>query len=198
MTAMTDLPPVFYFGAMSPYSWISAERIDGVLPDARWSGVLLGAVFKANDRTSWGTTDMREQGIADCEARAAAHGLGTIVWPDPWPTSDLQVARALTYAESLGKLREYALSAMRLAFREGRDPGERDNVIEAGARIGIDAGELARALDSQAVKDALRASTERTIARGVFGVPTFAVGEQLFWGDDRLEDAAAAQHALSA
>ena len=199
MTAMSASPkPMFFFGAMSPYSWFAAERIEHLLPRARWHGVLAGAVFKANDRTSWGLTDARERGIGDCEARAAARGLGTIVWPDPWPTSDLHVARAMTYAETLGRLREYALSAMRLAFREGRDLGERDSAIDAGSRVGIDADELARALDSQTIKDALRASTEHVIARGVFGVPTFAVGEQLFWGDDRLEDAAAAQRALSA
>src|SRR5271170_6252478 len=113
--------PLFYFGAMSPYSWFAAERIGALLPQARWQGVLAGAVFKANGRTSWGLTDARERGIADCEARAAAHGLGSIRWPDPWPTSDLTVARAMAYADSQGLLEPYALAAMRLSFLEGAD-----------------------------------------------------------------------------
>src|SRR5271165_4577608 len=91
--------PLFFFGAMSPYSWFAAERIDRVLSDARWRGVFAGAIFKASGRVSWGLTEHRRAGIADCEARARAHGLGPICWPEPWPTSDLLIARAMTFAE---------------------------------------------------------------------------------------------------
>src|SRR5271167_3339507 len=100
--------PLFFFGAMSPYSWFAAERIERLLPQAQWRGVLAGALFKANDRVSWGLTERRDQGIADCRARAAAHGLGPIHWPDPWPTSDLLVARAMAYAESRGMLERFS------------------------------------------------------------------------------------------
>jgi 2-hydroxychromene-2-carboxylate isomerase len=189
--------PVFYFGAMSPYSWFAAERIGQVLPQARWRGVLAGAVFKANDRVSWGLTEHRAQGIADCDARAAEHGLDPIRWPDPWPTSDLLVARAMAHAQKQGILREFALSAMRLQFREGRDLGDADAVAEAAARVGIAAAELRHALDDQSVKDAVRATTDEALAVGVIGVPTVAVAGELFWGDDRLQDAAAAQRALT-
>src|SRR5882757_1430358 len=89
--------PSFFFGVMSPYSWFAAERIEGLLPQARWRGVLAGVVFKAHGRTSWGLTERRAEGIADCELRASAHRLGPIVWPEPWPTSDLLAARALAF-----------------------------------------------------------------------------------------------------
>jgi 2-hydroxychromene-2-carboxylate isomerase len=181
--------PVFYFGAMSPYSWFAAERIEGLLPEARWRGVLAGAVFKANDRTSWGLTDRREAGIADCEQRAAQHGLGPIVWPDPWPTSDLLVARAMTFADSLGRLKPYALAAMRLCFLEGRDLGEPEVVLQAAARSGLNPRELEQAIAGQAVKDALRDLTAEAIDAGVFGVPSIVIGEELYWGDDSLERA---------
>jgi 2-hydroxychromene-2-carboxylate isomerase len=189
--------PLFFFGAMSPYSWFAAERIPSLLPDAQWRGVLAGALFKANDRISWGLTERRAEGIADCQARAAAHGLGPIRWPDPWPTSDLQVARAMVCAEARGMLQPFALSAMRLAFLDGRDLGEREAVLEAGRRVGIEAGELEAGLEDQGVKDALRSVTDQALALGVFGVPTVALGTELFWGDDRLQDAAQAHHALS-
>ncbi len=55
-------PPLFFFGAMSPYSWLAAERIGGLLPQARWRGVLAGALFKANGRVSWGLTERRDGG----------------------------------------------------------------------------------------------------------------------------------------
>jgi 2-hydroxychromene-2-carboxylate isomerase len=188
--AVSSEEPRFYFGAMSPYSWFAAERIETVLPQARWFPVLAGAVFKANDRTSWGLTDRREAGIADCEQRAATHGLGPIVWPDPWPTSDLLVARGMTHAMHEDLLRPFAMAAMRLCFREGADLGELASVLEAGRRCGIDSGELEFAIAGEHVKESLRALTAQTLEDGVFGVPSIVIGEELYWGDDTLERAA--------
>ena len=201
---------------MSPYSWFAAERIQQLMPDARWRGVFASAIFKASGRVSWGLTARREQGIADCEARAAAHGLGRIRWPHPWPTSDLLVARAMLFAarspasargasgessESRAgdaRQRSFALAAMRLAFLEGADLGEREAVLEAGRRAGIDAVPLNHALEDPEIKRALREVNDEALAAGVFGVPTVIVGERLFWGDDRLLDAAAAHRTLQA
>jgi hypothetical protein len=78
------VPAEFFFGAMSPYSWFAAERIDSLLPDAQWRPVYAGGLFRANDRSSWGLGETRQAGIAECEARAAAYGLGKIRWPEPW------------------------------------------------------------------------------------------------------------------
>jgi 2-hydroxychromene-2-carboxylate isomerase len=186
--------PLFYFGAMSPYSWFAAERIGAMLPDARWQGVLAGAVFKANGRTSWGLTDARAAGIVACETRAAEHGLGPIRWPDPWPTSDLTVARAMAYADSQGRLAPFALAAMRLSFLEGADLGELGAVLEAAARAGLEPSTVRDAIADEHVKQRLRAVTDRALADGVFGVPTIVIGEELYWGDDTLERAAGAYH----
>jgi 2-hydroxychromene-2-carboxylate isomerase len=203
-------PPLFFFGAMSPYSWFAAERIERLLPDARWQGVFAGAIFKANGRVSWGLTERRAEGIADCETRAAAHGLGPIRWPEPWPTSDLLIARAMIFAERAGRpgpsspdgggvgrdgrseVRALALAAMRLAFLHGANLEQEDVVLEAGRRAGLDSVALSSALADSDVKDTLRNATDDALALGVFGVPTVVIGEELFWGDDRLEDAAAA------
>lgn len=192
---MREDPPWLFLGAMSPYSWFAAERTAQVLPAARWRGVFAGAVFKANDRVSWGLTERREQGIADCEERAKAYGLGPIRWPQQWPTSDLLVARAMVYAESRDLLERFALSAMRLCFLEGWDLGEMESVLASAERVDIERAELESALADQEIKDRLRAQTDEVLALGVFGVPTVVVGRELFWGDDRLEDAAASYRA---
>jgi 2-hydroxychromene-2-carboxylate isomerase len=201
-------PPSFYFGAMSPYSWLSAERIQTLLPEARWRGVFAGAVFKANGRSSWGLGETRGDRMAECEARAEEYGLGTIRWPEPWPTSDLLIARAMTFASrtpgsspasrAAGDdelLRRLALAAMRLAFLEGGDLGEADTVLEAADRAGLDRRELGEALVDPEIKQALRERTDEAIALGVFGVPTVALDGELYWGDDRLREAAAAHRA---
>jgi len=188
---------------MSPYSWFAAERIEQLLPQARWRGVFAGAVFKQSERSSWGLDERRDAGIADCEMRAAEHRLGPIRWPDPWPTNDLLVARAMAYCavlDAAGKendrlMRSFGLAAMRLTFLEGIDIGERDAVLEAGRRVGIDERALGDALQDQQIKDATRALTDEAVTAGVFGVPTVLVDQQLFWGDDRLPDAASAYRA---
>jgi len=209
-------PPSFFFGAMSPYSWFAAERIERLLPQARWHGVLAGAIFKQHGRVSWGLDERRADGIADCERRAAQHALGPIEWPAAWPTSDLLVARAMVFCEqpaAAGRvagrdargadsgdrlLRSFALAAMRLAFLEGADLAEMDAVLEAGRRAGIDEHQLREALHDPHVKDALRVATDEALVAGIFGVPTVLVGAELFWGDDRLSDAAAAYRSSQA
>lgn len=184
--------PLFFFGAMSPYSWFAAERIERVLPEAEWRPVFAGALFKAAGRSSWGLDGRRPAGLADCEARAAEHGLGPITWPAPWPTVDLLVARAMLYADRCELLKRFSLEAMRMAFREGADLGELAVIEQAGVRVGLDRVELARAVTSEEFKGPLREANDKARALGVYGVPTVAVGSTLFWGDDRLAEAVAA------
>ena len=86
----------------------------------------------------------------------------------------------------------FAFEAFRLAFTEGRDLGLPATVREAGRRAGLDADRLEADATDPAIKLALREATDAAHARGVFGVPTLAVDGALFWGDDRLDDAAAA------
>jgi 2-hydroxychromene-2-carboxylate isomerase len=197
INSMAAPAPVFFFGAMSPYSWFAAERIERLLPQARWHGLFLGGMFKANGRVSWGLTEERAKGIADCDERAGAHGLGPIRWPDPWPTVDLHVARAMVYADARQVLKPFALSAMRLAFLEGEDIGSLATVLEAGRRVGIDSSELEGALQDPAVKQGLREANDQAIAMGVFGVPTVIVDGEIFWGDDRLRDATDAYRSVA-
>jgi len=189
---IADTQVEFFFGAMSPYSWLAAERIGGLIPQARWRPVFMGALLHGAGRQSWGFTDERAAGLAECERRAHEYALGEIRWPQPWPTNDLSAARAMTFAERAGQLEPYALAVMRLAFLEGADMEQRPVVLEAGARAGLETGELEHALADEEIKLALRATTDEALSRGVFGAPTVAVREQLFWGDDRLPEAAAA------
>lgn len=180
---------------MSPYSWLAAERIDELLPDAHWRPVLPGVVFQAHGRTSWGFTGERQNGIDDCEKRARTRGLGQMHWPEPWPTNDLQAARAMVFADHRGLLKELALATMRLAFLKGANLEIRDSVLEAGRRVGIDSAELEAALADPEIKQEMRSLNDEALAAGVFGVPTVLVGDELFWGDDSLEDAAEAYRA---
>jgi 2-hydroxychromene-2-carboxylate isomerase len=89
-----------------------------------------------------------------------------------------------------GAAERYALAAMRRAFVRGRDLSEPDEVRAAAEDAGFDGDEALAAAADPGVKLALREATQAAYDRGVFGVPTVAVGDELFWGDDRLELAA--------
>jgi 2-hydroxychromene-2-carboxylate isomerase len=184
----------FYFDLGSPYAYLTAERLDGVLPGpVAWQPISLGALFKLTGRSSWslGGDRRRQAGIAEVERRASEYGLPPIVWPDPWPGNYLTAMRAATYASTTDRGREFALEAFRGAFRQGHDLSVTTHVLSAGERAGLDPRELDAATQDPQIKLALRDGTDAAHRLGVIGVPTIAAAGELFWGDDRLHDAAA-------
>ena len=185
----------FYFDLGSPYAYLTAERIDSVLPAAvTWQPVSLGALFKQNGRSSWslGDPERRELGIEEVERRAALYELPPVRWPDPWPGNYLTAMRAAVFAKQEGRGREFATQAFRAGFQRGHDLSLTEHVLAAAERAGLDPRAVEEAIAGAEVKQRLREATDAAHARGVFGVPTIAVGDRLFWGDDRLEEAAAA------
>ena len=112
--------------------------------------------------------------------------------PTPGPANTLHAMRVATYAKSIGRTVSFALAAFRQAFAGGRDLTDPDNVAIAAAACELHPNAIAKAAASAAVKARLREATDRAGDRGVFGVPTVVVGDEVFWGDDRLEEAVAA------
>jgi 2-hydroxychromene-2-carboxylate isomerase len=188
-------PPrlTFYFDLGSPYAYLTAERLAGVLPEpVRWQPISLGGLFKSNGRSSWALGDYRrrQDGMAEVERRAREYGLPAIHWPDPWPGNYLMAMRAATYAFTVQRGRQLALQAFRDAFQRGHDLSIPARVLDAAEHAGLERGQVEAATQDPAVKQALREATDAAHALGVIGVPTLAIGRELFWGDDRLEHAA--------
>ena len=190
---MSDDRPVFYYDLGSPYAWLAAERINDVLPVVPiWQPILLGGIWQHTGGGSWSLTDARENGMAEVERRAREHGLMEVRWPDPWPSSYLAAMRAATFAQQAGRAVAFSLAAFRQAFCAGRDLADFDNVLLAAAACELHPNAVTKGIESRSVKERLKAATQEAAERGVIGVPTVAVGDELFWGDDRLEEAAAA------
>jgi 2-hydroxychromene-2-carboxylate isomerase len=194
-------PPItFYFDLGSPFAYLAAERLHTVLPEpVRWQPVLLGGLFRLTGRSSWALGDYRRRqaGMADIERRALAYGLEPMRWPDPWPADYLTAMRATTYAFAVGQGRDFAMQAYRDAFQRGSELSVPENVLRSAQRAGLDREAVRTSIGDPQIKQSLREATDAAYDRGVFGVPTIAIGDELFWGDDRLEDAAAHLHALS-
>jgi 2-hydroxychromene-2-carboxylate isomerase len=185
--------PTFYYDLGSPYAWLAAERINSLFPVVPvWEPILLGGLFKRFERGSWADGPGREEGMREVERRAAGRGLPAVRWPDPWPGNMLTVMRAAVFAKGAGRAVAFSLAAFRQAFAGGRDLGDPDYVLMAAAACELHPNAVLKGIESRTVKDGLRAATDEAAERGVMGVPTVAVGNRLFWGDDRLEQAATA------
>jgi 2-hydroxychromene-2-carboxylate isomerase len=185
--------PTFYYDLGSPYAYLAAERIQHVLPVVPvWQPILLGGIWKETGGRSWATTEKREEGIAEIERRAARYGLMPVRWPDGWPNNTLTAMRAAIFAQQTGRAVAFSLAAFRQAFAAGKDLSDVDNVLIAAAACELHPTAVLKGIEMQSTKDRLREMTREAYERGVRGVPTVAVGGELFWGDEHLEDAAAA------
>jgi 2-hydroxychromene-2-carboxylate isomerase len=186
--------PVFYYDTNSPYAYLAAKRVDELLPDVTWQPIAFGIVLRELGRVPWSLGPGRDEGMAEIERRAAERGLPPVRWPEGWPVDTYSLAplRALEFADERGRQRELARALYGLIFGEGASLAEVDNVLRAAAEAGLDPEEVRAALDDDGVKDRLREHTDEAMALGVIGVPTVVVDGTVFWGDDHLEDAAAA------
>jgi 2-hydroxychromene-2-carboxylate isomerase len=185
--------PVFYYDLGSPYAYLAAERLQSMLPVMPvWQPILLGGIWQQSGGRSWGVTEEKEAGQAEIERRAAEYGLLPVRWPDGWPNNTLQAMRVATFAQTIGRAVAFSLAAFRQAFAAGRDLSDVDNILIAAAACELHPNAILKALETQSVKDRLREATQEAYDRGVRGVPTIAVGDELFYGDDRLEAAASA------
>ena len=191
------VPASFYYDLGSPYAYLAAERIHSVFEEAGapppvWKPVLLGGLFARFDRGSWARTDARDEGMREVERRAQAYGLPPIRWPDGWPADYLFAMRVATFATEIGRGVSLPLAAFRQHFAAGRDLSDPDNVLIAAASAELHPRALNTAVKRDSIKLRLRETTDEAADLGVFGVPSVVVGDEVFWGDDRLEDAAGA------
>jgi 2-hydroxychromene-2-carboxylate isomerase len=184
----------FYYDLSSPYAYFAAHRVDTLVPgDVEWVPIAFGPLLVATQRVPWSMTPgQREDGMRDCERRAAERGLAPIRWPEGWPAESYSVdgARAAIVGARHGRVREVTLALYAKVFAEGMrldDPALLDAV---GEQTGLP--DLRAAAKEADVKQALRDATDDAMARGLVGIPTLEVGGKLFWGDDRLEEAVAA------
>ena len=185
--------PVFYFDLGSPYAYLAAERLSDVLPVVPvWQPILLGGIWQHTGGDSWARTNKRDEGIREVERRAEERNLQPLRWPEPWPTNTLTAMRAATFAQQIGRTVAFSIAAFRQAFAGGKDLSVTDNVLIAAAACELHPKAVLKGIETRAVKDRLRAATNEAYERGVRGVPTVAVGDELFYGDDHLEQAAAA------
>jgi 2-hydroxychromene-2-carboxylate isomerase len=185
----------FYYDFNSPYAWLAAERLEDFVPGAEWRPVAFAILLDRLGQLDARLTNLNTAPIVEeVGGRVSERGLPAFAPPDVWPVGSwsLTPLRAALVAEELGRQREFGLAAFRKSFVESRPLAELDNVLAAAADAGLDPDEIAAGIRRDDIKERLKATTAEALERGVTGIPTVAIGDELFWGDDRLEEAAAA------
>jgi 2-hydroxychromene-2-carboxylate isomerase len=196
---MTDMRATFYFDFNSPYSYLAAERISGVFAEAgveqpEWQPISFGHILKATGRRPWSFEEDRRADFTEIQRRADERGLPKVVYPEGWPIDNysLNPVRAAVYAKETGRVVSFSLACFRQVFAAGRDMSDVENVLIAAAACELHPNAVLKGIETQSVKGRLRAATDEALALGVEGIPTVALGDRLFWGDDRLEEAVGA------
>ena len=188
--------PVFFYDFYSPYSYLAAERVNSAMPVVpEWRPISFGHILKQSGRRPW-SFDPGEDHDAHwdaIDARAAERELPEVKRPAGWPIDTYSVigARAATFAKGSGRAVAYSLALFRQIFAAGRTLDEA-TILIAGAACELHPNALLKGLGSRTVKDNLVRATNDAYELGVRGVPTIAVDGELFWGDDQVEEAAAA------
>src|SRR4051794_7174744 len=189
---------IFYYDFNSPYSYLAAERISGLFAEAEleqpeWQPISFGHLLQTTGRRPW---SLPPEGpdpahLAEVQRRADERGLPKVVYPEGWPIENysLNPVRAAIYAKESGRVVSFSLACFRQVFAAGRDMSDVDNVLVAAAACELHPKAVMKGIEMQSVKDKLRSATDEALERGVEGIPTVAVGDELFWGDDRLEAA---------
>jgi len=193
---VSDRRATFYYDVSSPYAYLAAQRVDEILPaELDWQPIAFGALIQAIGKVPWSLREeTRAAGQAEIAERARERGLPAVRWPPGWPAESYSVLplRALVHAFDHGRGKELSLELYRRAFVEGVALDDPEVVTGAAEACGLDGERLRAAVAAPEIKARLRAATDEAMRRGVTGVPTIALDGELFWGDDRLEDAARA------
>ena len=188
----------FWYEFASTYSYPTAMRIERLAADAgvtlRWRPFLLGPLFKelgwnnspfniyaAKGRYMW--RDLTRV----CETEALPLKLP----PVRFPQNGLKAARLALAGEKDGWTPAFTRAVFTANYAEQKDISDEASLRAILDGLGIDAEAAVAAANTPETKEALRAQTEEAKARGLFGAPSFTIGDELFWGNDRLEMALA-------
>jgi 2-hydroxychromene-2-carboxylate isomerase len=129
--------------------------------------------------------------VRDIHRWAEHYGL-PMRFPEPFPFRTLKTMRAAMWCTAEGELETFTREAFALYWEEGGAPkgfeeADEDGPLkEVARRIGVDPGDLLEGAAAGETKEALKDATTAAVERGIFGAPTFFVGEEMYWGNDRL------------
>jgi 2-hydroxychromene-2-carboxylate isomerase len=184
----------FFLFLGSTYTYLAVNRADTLAAregiSLRWRPFSVRSIMvEQNNRPFVGKPVKFAYMWRDLERRAQRHGIPFASIPDYPIDTDELANRVATLAAIEGWCPDFAKAAYRMWFMENKDPGRIEHICVLLEQLGKDPGKIVARANSQEVRDRYAGETELARSLGIFGSPTFAYGSELFWGDDRLEDA---------
>lgn len=187
---MSEKSVEFLFDFVSPNSYLAykvlPKLVDRADAMAVWTPVFLGGIMQATGNRPPGTIESKGRWMQADMARWLAH-YGIPFRRNPhFPFNSLVALRGAVAYMNDPVIRPYCDAMFHAAWVEGRDLGEREVIAAVLATLGIEPEFFQERIADQAVKDRLRANSDGAVARGVFGAPTFFVGANMHFGQDRM------------
>lgn len=179
------LDVVFYFNFRSPYCYLASNTVWDVL-DAEDVNLIWKPLGGWAGRSDPERAKIKIPLVRQ-DIKRWAQKLGIPMVPPPITTDPTRAGAVSVLAENEGKLKDYIIAVMNAEWAEGRDIGDLEVLCDVCAGLGMEASaviDAARNPDNLAILDRNAEDAKNT---GVFGVPTFVIGEDMFWGNDRIE-----------
>jgi len=190
---MSNKKVEFFFDFGSPASYLAWTQLPGICADTGatlvYRPMLLGAVFQATGNASPVSVPAKGRYVLEDLARfARRYGVPMQLNPN-FPVNTLALMRGAVGLQSRhpGQFDDYVRAMFEAMWVEQRNLGDANVVAEVLNRAGLDAVGILELSADPAVKEALKQNTEEAVRRGVFGAPTMFVGEEMFFGQDRLD-----------
>lgn len=186
--------PEFWISIGSTYSYLTVSRLPAIEETTGirfdWRPFSVREIMIEMDNIPFATKPVKAAYMwRDIDRRAKMHGLSPVL-PAPYPLKEFDLAnRIAVLGRAEGWARDYIVATYKLWFEEGLEAGGPENLTRALARIGQDHDRIVARAMSDDIETAYRTATTEARQRGIFGAPSFVIDGELFWGDDRLEDA---------
>jgi 2-hydroxychromene-2-carboxylate isomerase len=191
LAPMSSTPIVtYYFDPVSPYAWLASKalaRIEAAGAELVFQPVLFAALLNAHGNTGPAEVPAKRAYIFRDVMREAARAGVVFNGPPGHPFNPLQALRMCVALTRQDERRRFALAVMSACWEQGQDVSDGAVLLKIAADCSLSGLTLQAAAQQPAIKMQLASETERAIADGVFGVPTFRFGDELFWGADRID-----------
>ncbi|WP_104656110.1 2-hydroxychromene-2-carboxylate isomerase [Ralstonia insidiosa] len=182
----------FFFDVGSPYSYLAYHQLPKIAQakgaEIVWRPMLLGGVFQATGNSSPATIPAKGR-YSNIDLERWATYFGVPIQQNPhFPINTLQLMRGAVGMQlrSDAEFHNYLGAIFSAMFEHPRNLGDLNELAAVLEAAGISPALMMELVQDDHVKQTLRKTTEEAVARGVFGAPTFFVGDEMFWGQDRL------------
>lgn len=174
-----------YFNFRSPYCYLASKTMFRIFDE--YHANLLWRPLGSWDGRSPPEVAIKKLPIARQDMARIARRMGIPVNPPPKTTDPTLAGAGSLLAEQRGLLRPYIVEVMRQEWAYGRDIGEEGLLIDIAADIGLDRDEYRAAIHDESNHAQLQKNWVEADGKGAVGVPTFIIGEEIFWGQDRID-----------